>query len=94
MLYYLIDEEELYLTVIKACFNITLSIGIVMIEEGGISSEKILSYANNALYTAKELGKNRIVFSQLDDNRLERFSKNNEIISLIKKSKPSKYSLI
>ena len=77
MLYYLIDEEELYLTVIKACFNITLSIGIVMIEEGGISSEKILSYANNALYTAKELGKNR-----------------NEIISLIKKSKPSKYSLI
>lgn len=54
-----VEEEELCLNMYGTYFKLTISIGIVAID-GGLSSQEMLAYADQALYTAKGCGKNCI----------------------------------
>lgn len=45
-------------------YKISLSIGVAMIPKNGTTSAELLQNADKALYEAKDLGKNRIVFSK------------------------------
>ena len=81
----IIDNEELCLSYYKTCFALTISIGIVMID-GSLDPQKLLSYADNALYSAKEMGRNKVVFLQPDGAQAVKLSEANRMISLIKRS--------
>lgn len=65
------------------CFNLSLSIGVVMID-GTLNSQKLLSLADTALYAAKEKGRNRVVFLDPDEEITTRFSEINQLITLVK----------
>lgn len=78
-----VDEGELYLSVYRECFNLSISIGIVMID-GTLDQQVLLARADNALYKAKEEGRNRVAFVRPDDNSGMSFSDLNRLISLIK----------
>lgn len=54
-----VEAEDLYLNMYGTYFKLTISIGIVAVD-GSLSSQEILSYADQALYTAKGCGKNCI----------------------------------
>lgn len=54
-----VEEEELCLNMYGTYFKLTISIGIVAID-GSLSSQEMLAYADQALYTAKGCGKNCI----------------------------------
>lgn len=54
-----VEEEDLCLDMYGTYFKLTISIGIVAID-GKLSSQEILAYADQALYTAKGCGKNCI----------------------------------
>ena len=45
----------------KIDVHLTVSIGIFTTENGGVSEDQIVSYADEAAYTAKKSGKNRVV---------------------------------
>lgn len=45
---------------------VTLSIGISMFPDHGTSAQKLLQAADNALYRAKNSGRNRVVMEQID----------------------------
>lgn len=76
-----LGEEKLTIGPDKIGLSISISIGIAEID-GTLSSEKVLSNADVALYSAKEEGKNRI-FVVKDSDQRTRISSANEIIMLI-----------
>jgi diguanylate cyclase (GGDEF)-like protein len=78
-----VDASELYLAVQKYSFNLSISIGIVLVD-GALDSQKLLSYADTALYSAKEGGKNKVVLLKPREEMTARLSEVNDIISLIK----------
>jgi diguanylate cyclase (GGDEF)-like protein/PAS domain S-box-containing protein len=79
----IVDQEEMYLEKHKCCIDLSISIGVVMVD-GTLDAQKVLFYADNALYQAKENGKNRVTFLKPDEVTEERFSETNRMISLIK----------
>ncbi|MFZ5651986.1 MAG: putative bifunctional diguanylate cyclase/phosphodiesterase [Bacillota bacterium] len=78
-----VDESEVCLNKHMQCFNLSISIGIIMID-GVLDCQKLLSRADSALYLAKEGGRNRVVFFHPDDDVVAGLSKVNHIIALIK----------
>lgn len=78
----LVDESELCLLVHKDCFNLTISLGVVMID-GTLNSQQLLSHADTALYTAKEKGRNRVVFIKPFEHTAK-LTETNELVALIK----------
>ncbi|MHB8158854.1 MAG: sensor domain-containing protein, partial [Desulfocucumaceae bacterium] len=80
-----VDREELCLTTHKTCFTLTISIGVVMID-GTQDSQKLLSYADTALYSAKDGGRNKIAFLNPDEFEVDNASETNQMISLIKRA--------
>ncbi|NPV29487.1 MAG: EAL domain-containing protein [Firmicutes bacterium] len=76
-----VDEGELSLY--GESVNLSISIGIVMID-GTLDYQKILSRADTALYAAKEEGRNRAIILQPDEDVGERLSEVNRLIALIK----------
>ncbi len=78
-----VDKDEFQLANFRCCLNISVSIGLVIID-GTLDAQKILSYADNALYTSKEGGRNRISFIKPDENMITKLSEANQIVSLIK----------
>jgi len=76
-------ESELCLVTHKLCLNLSVSIGIVIID-GTVDIHKSLSFADIALYAAKESGKNRVVFARPDEDMGDRLTETNRLIGLIK----------
>lgn len=77
-----VDQEELYMEKHKCCLNLSISIGVVMVD-GALDTQKVLSYADNALYMAKDNGKNRVTFIKPDDDTEIWLSETNRMITLI-----------
>jgi diguanylate cyclase (GGDEF)-like protein len=55
--------------------NITVSIGLVTFEPGEIEYARLLSLADAACFTAKELGGNRVVLASLDQSEMQERTK-------------------
>ncbi len=80
----IIEESELCLVTHKTCFNLTISIGVTMID-GTIDAPKILSYADSALYTAKKAGRNKVSFYQQSPDQLNhKVTETHYLVNLIK----------
>jgi len=62
--------------------KITSSIGVVKIDSS-LTPQKILAYADTALYSAKDGGKNRVEVIESNDDKI-RLSEFNKIVNLIK----------
>lgn len=77
-----VDQEELYMDKHKCCLNLSVSIGVVMVD-GTLDTQKVLSYADNALYMAKDNGKNRVAFLKPDEQTELWLSETNRMITLI-----------
>lgn len=73
-----VESDELCLVIDSVCFNITLSIGIALID-GQANFERVLSFADIALYTAKEEGKNRIVDIQENSEKTRLYEYNQKV---------------
>lgn len=81
---HIIDEKELCLVTYKTCFNLTISVGITMID-GSIDAPKLLSYADSALYAAKQAGRNRVNFYQQPPDTLNhKVTETHHLVNLIK----------
>ncbi|MBM7854663.1 diguanylate cyclase (GGDEF)-like protein/PAS domain S-box-containing protein [Desulfohalotomaculum tongense] len=80
-----LDDGQLCLSIYRTSFNLTISIGIVMID-GNFDPQKILSLADNALYSAKEEGRNKIIFMQPGKFIGAKQCTANKLIDLIKKA--------
>lgn len=81
----MVDREELCLTTHKTCFSLTISIGIVMID-GSLNSQKLMSLADAALYSAKDAGRNKVAFLKPDQLNIARGSEDNRMVALIKRA--------
>ncbi|NTW05514.1 MAG: EAL domain-containing protein [Peptococcaceae bacterium] len=81
----LVDESDLFLTEYRVQYNLSISIGLVAIK-GDFEAEKLFSMADNALYTAKEKGRNRVFVAKPWQDVSEKLSEDNKTIILIKKS--------
>lgn len=80
---YVVDKEELCFTKYKTCLTLTISLGIVMID-GTLDSQKLLSFADAALYSAKEGGRNKVAFLQPDEAQVAELSETNQLVAMIK----------
>ncbi|GBF35046.1 diguanylate cyclase/phosphodiesterase [Desulfocucumis palustris] len=78
-----VDHDALSSTLRITGFNISISGGIVMVD-GTIDHIKLLSDADTALYSAKEAGRNRIVFIRPGEEDAEGAPRVNQLVALIK----------
>lgn len=78
-----VDENEVCLYNYRQSFNLSISIGSILID-GLVDWQKLLSRADNALYLAKEGGRNRVVFFNPDEGETEDISRTNHLFAQIK----------
>ncbi|WP_192902980.1 EAL domain-containing protein [Pelotomaculum propionicicum] len=67
------------------CFNLSICIGIVMID-GSLNSQKLLTLADTALYAAKEKGRNRIVLLDPNEETTTRFAAINQLVAQVNRA--------
>lgn len=77
-----VDETEVLIAK-ELTINMSISIGIVMID-GTLETQKLLSHADVALFSAKEWGRNRVVFVQPEDDSLNKLLDINEMLRQLK----------
>ena len=80
-----IEQEELCLAYIKQCFNLTISIGLVVIN-GNLCPQKLLSYADSALYMAKDVGRNKVILIDAKQDLTDNLAETNIMVGTIKKA--------
>ncbi|MCL6638493.1 MAG: EAL domain-containing protein [Firmicutes bacterium] len=78
-----IDEEEIRLAMSEAAFNLSLSIGVAIID-GTLDYQKLLSRADTALYSAKDEGRNKVVLLDPEEKTEDKLKETNNLVSLIK----------
>lgn len=89
-----VDESDLFLSSHRFSFHLSISIGVVLID-GTLNTQKLLSLADTALYAAKEKGRNRVSVTQPDKNDIEKLTEMNELILLVKKAlKENRFTLL
>ncbi len=89
-----VDEGEFYLCDCRECVHLSISTGIIIID-GTLDYQKILSRADTALYAAKEGGRNRAIFVQPDEDVSAKLSEVNKLIALIKNAlKEGRFMLV
>ncbi|RYD02910.1 hypothetical protein N752_22250 [Desulforamulus aquiferis] len=76
-----IDETEFWDK--ELSLNLSISIGIVMID-GNLETQKLLSYADVALLSAKEWGRNRVSLIQPEENSLHKLFDINDMLRQLK----------
>lgn len=80
----IIEENEFCFTN-YGCFNLSICIGIVMID-GTLNSQKLLTLADTALYTAKEKGRNRIVLLDPNEETTSKFAAINQLVARVNRA--------
>ena len=80
-----VEENEFFVGGQKQLINLSISIGVIMVD-GAIDCQKLLSRADAALYQAKEGGRNRFVLTKPVDDGEIKFNEVNRLIRLIKKA--------
>ncbi|MDD4600630.1 hypothetical protein SDC9_13578 [bioreactor metagenome] len=78
----LLDEGELCIDTQRVCLNLTISVGVVLID-GTLETQDLMAYAETALYAAKEEGKNRISVIESANDKAK-FSEANIMVGKIK----------
>ncbi len=79
-----VETQELELVTQDVQCSLTISIGAVFVD-GSADSQKVLAYADAALYAAKERGRNRAHFAEPgQQDLLAELAETNEMISLIR----------
>ncbi|NTW05531.1 MAG: EAL domain-containing protein [Peptococcaceae bacterium] len=81
----IVENAELCLTHPNNCFNLSLSIGLAVID-GKMEPQKILSYADNGLYKAKEDGRNKVVVVDAKQDITVGLNETNKLIGIMKKA--------
>lgn len=79
-----VDESNLGLSY-NASYNLTISIGVAKID-GSLDYQKVLSLADTALYSAKDKGRNKVVFMDSNSEINTQLTHTNEIVTLVKKA--------
>jgi diguanylate cyclase (GGDEF)-like protein/PAS domain S-box-containing protein len=78
-----ITEDNEFCLISYGCFNLSFSVGVVMID-GTLNSQKLLTLADTALYTAKEKGRNRVVLLDPNEETTTKFTAINQLASRVK----------
>jgi len=66
-----ISDEPVRVDDAQGAFVITCSIGVVCYPQSGVDRTTLFEAADRAMYKAKSLGKNQVVFAELQDGRSE-----------------------
>jgi len=80
-----VDESNLCPIACDESYNLTISVGVAKID-GSLDYQKFLSLADAALYSAKEKGRNKVIFMDSNIDINTQLTHTNEIVNLIKKS--------
>lgn len=80
----MIEENDFCFTD-YGCFNLSICIGIVMID-GSLNSQELLTLADTALYTAKEKGRNRIVLLDPNEETTSKFAATNRLVAQVNRA--------
>lgn len=76
------EDNEFYLMSF-GCFNLSFSVGVVMID-GTLNSQRLLTLADTALYAAKEKGRNRVVLLEQNEETTTKFAAINQLVAQVK----------
>ncbi|MFZ5642959.1 MAG: putative bifunctional diguanylate cyclase/phosphodiesterase [Bacillota bacterium] len=77
-----IEEKDFCLSD-YGCFNVSISVGVVMVDST-LNSQELLSHADTALYAAKENGRNRVALLDPKEETASRLAEINRLITIIK----------
>lgn len=80
------DVKDLRLRWEDKSFRVSLSVGLVAIDERSGSLEEVLRAADAACYVAKDQGRNRVHFYQPDDEMLARRSSDMQWLQLLREA--------
>lgn len=80
---HLVDKSELCLSMHKGCFNLTISLGVVIID-GTLNPQQLISHADTALFTAKEKGRNKVIFTKPNERKAAKLTETNKMVTTIK----------